>query len=631
MHIRIIYIAIISILYLTLNIKGQSIEVIYIKGLNLYNEGKYELAIEKFDEVISIDPKCSSAYFKRSYCYYNRKNYNQALKDIEKAYDGYMLDNRYFFMKTQFHDKLKHYNLAQYYLDMAINFEREKIYYYKYRGGLKMELQKYKSAINDYNYILSRNPDIYNVYYQRGLAKYNLKRREKACLDWLYAREKNNNCNRYFFYKCTDLDLRGKNIEKLYPAKIDKPVFESLKDLSLSKYIGNNLEYPYGALHNEIEGTVIVQFTISTEAKITDIEILHSVSNKVDNEVIRVIKSSAALWQKPAYKNGNPTNYKYVIPVSFRINNNTSGKSVLIDSLNILFTNKKYDDVIRLANVILNLNPFNIEVYQKQKIALNGKENDKTKYNISFYNALRYNKAEFLDEIQPSRKYVKFYFNDLWQITDAKNAEYYRICEWDNELRYTIGKYQDYTIDGKIFSKGEYINKYKHGIFQFYYPGGKIKAEVKYLKNKPFNLWKYYYPNGKISQIIEINGDSFEVLEYNDSSGKSRFIEGTGKWEMVFLNYTKTDTIKIIGSLKNYQKNGIWELFISDTLVVEEKYNKGKFTSCIFYENGYIIKHKRKYIGTWLLVPIPLTRTKKLKFDPTIDKQQYSYLIGSKF
>ncbi len=68
------------------------------------------------------------------------------------------------------------------------------------------------------------------------------------------------------------------------------------------KYLSQNLEYPKQAIRMRITGTVIVQFAVSPEGKVIEVEALKSSGNKMlDEEALRLIEKSPN-W-KPATKN----------------------------------------------------------------------------------------------------------------------------------------------------------------------------------------------------------------------------------------------------------------------------------------------------------------------------------------
>jgi hypothetical protein len=46
-----------------------------------------------------------------------------------------------------------------------------------------------------------------------------------------------------------------------------------------------------------------------------------------------------------------------------------------------------------------------------------------------------------------------------------------------------------------------------------------------------------------------------------------------------------------------------------------------------YYENDMKIIQKKINIGTWLLVPIPLTRSEEMQLDPTMNLNYYSSFV----
>ncbi len=85
----------------------------------------------------------------------------------------------------------------------------------------------------------------------------------------------------------------------------------------LYKYFGTALSYPTAVLKDSIEGTVLISFTVGKGGKIKNIEVIQSLSEPLDNEAIRVIKSMPT-W-KAATVNEEPVESKLSIPLTFNI------------------------------------------------------------------------------------------------------------------------------------------------------------------------------------------------------------------------------------------------------------------------------------------------------------------------
>lgn len=87
--------------------------------------------------------------------------------------------------------------------------------------------------------------------------------------------------------------------------------------VALMQYIAQNLRYPNIQGDCNIQGRVIVGFTINENGILSDIKVMKSISPAFDEEAIRVVKSMPK-W-KPAKLNGKAVKSKYTIPVNFRI------------------------------------------------------------------------------------------------------------------------------------------------------------------------------------------------------------------------------------------------------------------------------------------------------------------------
>ncbi len=79
-----------------------------------------------------------------------------------------------------------------------------------------------------------------------------------------------------------------------------------------------NVKYPSIAQQNKIQGTVYVAFLVTKEGKVEDVEISRKVYPALDEEVLRVIKSSPD-WT-PGLQRGNPVHVAFNIPIKFIVN-----------------------------------------------------------------------------------------------------------------------------------------------------------------------------------------------------------------------------------------------------------------------------------------------------------------------
>jgi TonB family protein len=122
--------------------------------------------------------------------------------------------------------------------------------------------------------------------------------------------------------------------EKNKPISFNPPVFTGTKltgeevpgksPLLIYSYLRENVEYPKVALKYNIQGTEVVQFTITSTGEVTSIKVLNSVCPEIDDEVIRVLKTTQGMWE-PGLKNGKPVEMEREISMVFQIDGFKNG------------------------------------------------------------------------------------------------------------------------------------------------------------------------------------------------------------------------------------------------------------------------------------------------------------------
>ena len=93
----------------------------------------------------------------------------------------------------------------------------------------------------------------------------------------------------------------------------------------LMNFIKENTVYTDNELIAKIEGTEIIRFTVTPQGNIADINVINSVSAAVDEELIRVLKTTNGMWN-PGHKNGEATSMEQEFKAM--IGNNEDGKIV---------------------------------------------------------------------------------------------------------------------------------------------------------------------------------------------------------------------------------------------------------------------------------------------------------------
>lgn len=84
------------------------------------------------------------------------------------------------------------------------------------------------------------------------------------------------------------------------------------------KFMADNMHYPEEMVKSQIQGRVVITFTVRTDGTLSDFEVVRSVCPEADAEALRVIKMMPK-WT-PGMKDGKPVAITYTIPVNFKLN-----------------------------------------------------------------------------------------------------------------------------------------------------------------------------------------------------------------------------------------------------------------------------------------------------------------------
>lgn len=90
------------------------------------------------------------------------------------------------------------------------------------------------------------------------------------------------------------------------------------KDDKLQVFISENLVYPKEAYVNEIQGVIIVRFSILKDGSVSNVHVKKSVNKYLDEAAMKVIKLTNGKW-KPAIQFGEIISTKATIPITFSL------------------------------------------------------------------------------------------------------------------------------------------------------------------------------------------------------------------------------------------------------------------------------------------------------------------------
>ena len=96
-----------------------------------------------------------------------------------------------------------------------------------------------------------------------------------------------------------------------------KPSFQGGDANDFSKWVNQRLVYPEIAKENNIQGRVILQFTIDAGGNMTNVKVVRGVDKSLDEEAVRVVKTSPK-WT-PGRQRDRAAKVTYTFPVIFQL------------------------------------------------------------------------------------------------------------------------------------------------------------------------------------------------------------------------------------------------------------------------------------------------------------------------
>lgn len=101
------------------------------------------------------------------------------------------------------------------------------------------------------------------------------------------------------------------------------PLLEEEKVKPIADYLRKNVHYPEKAVKSWSEGTEVVEFIVSTTGEVTDFKVINSVTSEIDEEIIRVLKTTNGMWN-PGANDEEPVAMKKEVSMIFKIDETKS-------------------------------------------------------------------------------------------------------------------------------------------------------------------------------------------------------------------------------------------------------------------------------------------------------------------
>lgn len=95
------------------------------------------------------------------------------------------------------------------------------------------------------------------------------------------------------------------------------PIFNG----DLKKFIQHHINYPQKAKQDLLEGTVIIAYWVDSLGVTIDHKVIKGIREDLDEEALRVTK--LIKYEKPAMQRGKPVKVRFIVPVEFKLSENS--------------------------------------------------------------------------------------------------------------------------------------------------------------------------------------------------------------------------------------------------------------------------------------------------------------------
>ena len=118
------------------------------------------------------------------------------------------------------------------------------------------------------------------------------------------------------------VEIEEEDDDEIFIVVENMPLFPGCSDegctqSNILRHISRNFKYPPMLKDYGIEGRVIATFVVNKKGKASDVQILRGLDKKIDDEVVRVIKSLPIFT--PGKQRNKPASVRYTVPINVQL------------------------------------------------------------------------------------------------------------------------------------------------------------------------------------------------------------------------------------------------------------------------------------------------------------------------
>jgi cytochrome c-type biogenesis protein CcmH/NrfG len=164
--------------------QSQKAQELVERGIQYHDQGKYSLAISKYQEALKLEPKFSAAYYEMAHSYYAQKDYDNAIKNAKKVI------------------KLKQGNESQAYVLIGNIYDMQ--------GKFSKAVKTYKTGIKSF-------PGDHMLYFNLAITYYSHKDYKLAEENFIESIKINPRHASSHYYLGLSLEAQGKKFQAILP------------------------------------------------------------------------------------------------------------------------------------------------------------------------------------------------------------------------------------------------------------------------------------------------------------------------------------------------------------------------------------------------------------------------------
>ncbi len=172
------------------SVNAQSARRYFKTGEDFMESGKYEDAIEQFNNALKVNPDYNKAFEARAVAYEKTGDLEKAIEDWERAIVFDNKETEYYYNIGRLQYELENYKKSVSSLERAIDVKKTNMVAYQYLVKSQIELEDYNKALENINTALLLKENGVN-FYLRGLIMEALNEPENAIKDFERSIRKN--------------------------------------------------------------------------------------------------------------------------------------------------------------------------------------------------------------------------------------------------------------------------------------------------------------------------------------------------------------------------------------------------------------------------------------------------------